>query len=568
MESLGMPSLEMAIGVMLVTPLVLLVVSLRRSGLDVGVAGILSATPVVFLGVALTTGWIPPGDFTLPWLFFGAHLGVDSATANFLLLTGLLWLAASLAARGYFQAEARRSITPWWLASLLGNAALTVSLDSLTYFVFFAVMSFASYGLVVVRADAAAWRAGRIYISYVLAGEVILFIALALAAAGIEAGWAALGVGIGFGIKVGVIGLHGWLPLAHGAAPAPASAVLSGAMLKAGLLGWLRFFELPEGQAAASLHLMIPSLLMILGVSGALFGALAGLTQRDPKIALAYSSVSQMGLMVLAFGMSLELGLSSQATAAAIGLLAVHHALAKGALFLGVPLVEHTTGNARRIALGVLALPALALVGLAFTSGAVAKTDLKELTNSLPGDLANLTAHALLVCATGTALVMVRVFMLLPAGRDNSAGFTTWAPVLLLVAAGPVVAVSLPAAAIDAIPANFVEALIALATSLVPLIAALGLVWLWRALGREAVNLPAGDVVVLFERLVRIVGQALSTQSKRMSDRPPLRNDFAKAPVLMSLNRIGERFASQAGEASAVTAASVVAAGAVMLALL
>ena len=51
---------------------------------------------------------------------------------------------------------------------------------------------------------------------------------------------------IGFGIKLGVVPLHFWLPLAHPVAPTPASAVLSGAMIKAGLLGWMRFLPLGE----------------------------------------------------------------------------------------------------------------------------------------------------------------------------------------------------------------------------------------------------------------------------------------------------------------------------------
>src|SRR5690606_7309656 len=98
----------------------------------------------------------------------------------------------------------------------------------------------------------------------------------------------------GFGIKAGALPLHVWLPLAHPAAPTPASAVLSGAMIKAGLLGWLRF--LPLGLVA------LPgwaALLMVLGVVAVFFGAAAGAVQQDAKAVLAYSSISQMGLMII-----------------------------------------------------------------------------------------------------------------------------------------------------------------------------------------------------------------------------------------------------------------------------
>ena len=94
----------------------------------------------------------------------------------------------------------------------------------------------------------------------------------------------------GFGIKAGALALHFWLPLAHPAAPVPASAVLSGAMIKAGLLGWLRF--LPLGYAA------LPAAglgLVGVGLAAALIGAAAGALQRNPKTVLAWSSVARWG---------------------------------------------------------------------------------------------------------------------------------------------------------------------------------------------------------------------------------------------------------------------------------
>src|SRR5690606_9904977 len=104
----------------------------------------------------------------------------------------------------------------------------------------------------------------------------------------------------GFGVKVGAVPLHMWLPLAHPAAPTPASAVLSGAMSTAGLLGWLRV--LPFGDAS------LPSIgiwVLAAGMLAAFAGVAAGLTQTDAKTALAYSSISQMGLLTMAVGAGL-----------------------------------------------------------------------------------------------------------------------------------------------------------------------------------------------------------------------------------------------------------------------
>ena len=109
-------------------------------------------------------------------------------------------------------------------------------------------------------------------------GEVAVFLALVLAArdgAGLhfDAG-GAVGNGavllalLGFGIKAGALPLHLWLPLARPAAPVPASAVLSGAMIKAGLLGWLRL--LPLGEAAAPSLAQWGALLVALGLGFAL----------------------------------------------------------------------------------------------------------------------------------------------------------------------------------------------------------------------------------------------------------------------------------------------------------
>ena len=89
---------------------------------------------------------------------------------------------------------------------------------------------------------------------------------------------------------MGLVPLHVWLPLAHPAAPMPASAVLSGAIIKAGVIGLIRFLPfdgaLPDWGAV----------LTAVGLLTAFYGVAVGITQANPKTVLAYSSVSQMGL--------------------------------------------------------------------------------------------------------------------------------------------------------------------------------------------------------------------------------------------------------------------------------
>jgi hypothetical protein len=97
--------------------------------------------------------------------------------------------------------------------------------------------------------------------------------------------------------------LHVWLPLAHTVAPTPASAVLSGSMIKAGLLGWIRFLPPGGGGDPAWGAVFIAA-----GITAAFYGVAIGLGQKHPKTVLAYSSISQMGLITVAFGIGLTLG--------------------------------------------------------------------------------------------------------------------------------------------------------------------------------------------------------------------------------------------------------------------
>jgi len=161
-------------------------------------------------------------------------------------------------------------------------------------------------------------------------------------------------------------------------APAPASAVLSGAMIKAGIFGL--WFFLPAGDA--KLQLWLPYL-GLLGIISAYFGAIAALCHTAPKTILAYSSVSQMGYLLLLLTASWQRE-SSTPYAVTLMLLvayAAHHAFAKGALFL-------LAGSAAKYRFSLFdkacaLIAALSMMALPFTSGAAVKTALKTLASEL-----------------------------------------------------------------------------------------------------------------------------------------------------------------------------------------
>lgn len=141
-----------------------------------------------------------------------------------------------------------------------------------------------------------------------------------------------LGFIIGFGVKMPIFPLHGWLPIAHVEAPSPISILLSGILLKMGAYGLLRaVVMLPE--AAQTLQLM----LVFLALFSMLYGGLLAWRQSDLKAMIAYASISHMGVVLLGISTLNEMGM----TGAVLQMTA--HGLVAAALFLLVGLLYERT---------------------------------------------------------------------------------------------------------------------------------------------------------------------------------------------------------------------------------
>lgn len=408
-------------------PLVLLPAT-RRFGLALAPW---SAVPALLLALGGTTD-----AESFAWLLLGLRVGLDDTGRVFLLFTAWLWWLAGLFGRAYLADDAREPrFVAFYLATLCGNLGLIVAQDIAGFYLFFALMTFAAYGLVVHAGSDEARRAGSVYIVLAVIGEMLLLAGFLLAAQ--QAGSIDLArvpaavaqapardaiVGLllaGFGVKAGVLLLHVWLPLAHPVAPTPASAVLSGAMIKAGLLGWLRF--LPIGQVA------LPdwgALCVAAGLAATFYGAVVGLAQTNAKTVLAYSSISQMGLMTALVGAALLAPEAAPLALTAVVVFAAHHGLAKGALFLSVGI---DGGPPWLLRLGQAAA-ALALAGAPWTSGAAAKYLLKGALGAAPAPWpAWVDAAVLPLSSFVTALLLLR-FMLLAAPGPGRAHFGHWLP--------------------------------------------------------------------------------------------------------------------------------------------
>ncbi len=389
-----------------------------------------------------------PGETVeLSWLLFGAEIGMTPTTQVFLFFTALIWFAAGIHGRGHLSEDDHcERFCVFWLFTLAGNIGLILALDVALFYTSFALMTFAAYGLIVHSSSPAALRAGRVYLVLAVLGEALILIGLILAARGTEAPLLPLladlpeaiaaaperdliiaSLWLGFGVKAGLPLLHFSLPLAYAAAPVPVAAALAGAMIKAGLLGWL--VTLPLGQAGLADW---GTIVIATGLIAAFGGALIGVHQNRPRIVLAYSSISQMGMATVAIGAWLSAPALGPLLAIAITIFALHHALAKAALFLGTEVVRHRT---RRPVLWLwigLGIPALGLAGL-MPSGLLTKTTLKAaLTagDALPETWANLPL-LLGIAAIGTTALMARHLWLLrlEAGRDDArpAAWHGWA---------------------------------------------------------------------------------------------------------------------------------------------
>ena len=445
-----------------------------------------------------------PQAEVLSLVLLGSVLTVDAAAQPVLWLTLIGWTLA-----GWFAHQTvsrnRRWFWAGWLGALTGMHLLLLAGDIVSFYVGYAVLSLSAYLLVTHARDAEAWRAGRIYLVMALIGEAAILIGV-LAIAG-QLGNVNLAVlpeqadlfsqstarwllFFGFAVKLGILPLHVWLPLAHPVAPVPASAILSGIIVKAGLLGWLRFVPASLDDPA-----WIGYLLMTLGFLTAFGGVLLGLTQARLKTLLAYSTISQMGLLLVAFGMMFVLPDQRELLIAVLGVMVLHHGLNKAALFLACGCAPGTSA----LRLVLFAVPAVALAAAPLTTGFLAKGALKDVI-----DLAEIwvgVGIVLSVTSTATALLLWKGFQL---ARADAKAQTRLHPAWPILVVAALLVPWVHAAQVD-LGASFTLA--KLADSLWPLLLATALLGLYHAAFRGvSVRLPEGDLVVLAERLVAVLG--------------------------------------------------------------
>lgn len=327
----------------------------------------------------------------------------------FLVPVTAVGLAAALHATTYLHGEARRHQPRFWLffaATLAAMAGVVFAPGMLAFLLAWEAMGLASAGLVAFEnTEKSVRKATWIYLLACHAGACALMLAGVLLDRPDCTLAAFLCAVVGFGLKIGFPPFHVWLPEAHPAAPAPASAIMSGAMIPLGFYGLLRFAT-PWGQApeiwgqAPAMFTISGWILLVLGIFGALGGILFALPQVNLKKLLAFSSVENMGVVALGLGLAClgtEHPSEPIAALALSGALAhvLNHAFLKGGLFLGAGSVLRQTGTLDQDRLGGL-LKRLPKTGTLFVLNALGLAGLPPLNGFLSELLIYLAAfHAI-----------------------------------------------------------------------------------------------------------------------------------------------------------------------------
>ncbi len=324
------------------------------------------------------------------------YMRVDAAGALFGATVAVLWVLALVYSYGYMRGEHRLGrYYGFFILCLAWTMGVAYAGNLLTFLIFYELFSILTYPLVVHEETPEAMAAGTKYIIYILFGGTLVLLAIVLtfftagkqtfAAGGIlSAGtdpavlqaifWCFL---VGFGVKAALVPLHGWVPDAHPAAPAPFSTVLSGVMVAAGTFGITRaIFGVLGVDVLKSLG--VAPYVSAVAAFTVLFAAVLAVNQENLKRRLAYSTISQMAYVTLAISL-----LGEQSTIGAL----VHitnHAFMKGGLFLCAGLfirrlgafnVRQLDGAARRmpVTAACFALASLAMIGTPPLSGFTSK---------------------------------------------------------------------------------------------------------------------------------------------------------------------------------------------------
>lgn len=335
----------------------------------------------------------------------GLHFTVDGFRALYGTIAAFMWFMSTLFSKEYFAHYHNRNRYYLFLLLTLGaTEGVFLSADFFTTFVFFEIMSFTSYVWVAHDERTESLRAAGTYLAVAVIGGLVMLMGIFLlydvtgtlyfrdlsgvllrsSNSSTQIWTAGLCLLFGFGAKAGAFPLHIWLPKAHPVAPAPASALLSGILTKAGMYGIL----------ILTAYLFLGSalwggLILVLGVCTMVIGALLALFSIDFKRTLACSSVSQIGFILVGVGMSGLLGEENALALRGSLLHMVNHSLIKLVLFMAAGVVFMNVhklnlneirgfGRKKPLLNYIFLMGALGIGGIPLWNGYISKTLIHE----------------------------------------------------------------------------------------------------------------------------------------------------------------------------------------------
>lgn len=341
----------------------------------------------------------------------GLHFKLDSFRILYGSIAAFMWLMSTLFSKEYLSHYKNKGrYYCFTILTFFATEGVFFSADFYTTFIFFEIMSFTSYVWVAFDEKRESLRAAATYLAVAVIGGLVMLMGIfllydtvgtlvfdeligsyeqicilnnsgVLARKLMASGLCML---FGFGAKAGAFPLHIWLPKAHPVAPAPASALLSGILTKAGMFGILVLTSyLFLGCTAWG------SLILIIGVCTMVVGAVLALFSVDIKRTLACSSVSQIGFILVGVGMSGLLGEENLLAVRGSLLHMVNHSLIKLALFMAAGVIFMNVhelnlnkirgfGRKKPLLNYIFLMGALGIGGMPLWNGYVSKTLIHE----------------------------------------------------------------------------------------------------------------------------------------------------------------------------------------------
>lgn len=359
---------------------------------------------------------------------FAFRFGGDRLGQFFAILFSVLFLLAGIFSLEYNEHDKKQNrFNIFFLLTLGAMIGLSYAQNLFTYYFFYECMTLLSMPLVFHEGNEDSMKAAVKYLGYSLFGAALVLFGFFFAgkycdttnfiAGGSFNAYGAEHVGVallaafclllGFGCKAGMLPLHQWLPVAHPVAPAPASAVLSAGITKAGVLGIIRGAYYVFG-ADVLRGTWVQEALVILALITIFTGSMLAYRERLLKRRLAWSSVSQVSYVL--YG----LFLFQPAAYSGAMMQVLFHGLCKTALFLTAGAVIHQTGKTMvyelsglgrkmPVTFGCFALASLSLVGIPPFAGFVSKWNLATGGISALGVTGVIGAAVLLLSALLTA---------------------------------------------------------------------------------------------------------------------------------------------------------------------